>query len=178
MFILWLQNGTSGSDDLADICNSLVDMVCPPEASDQVEECPNDAVPSVEGKAKNSEENDNLDVKEVQDRMAVDEAGEDTVEECDFSSEVVKLTASAACLGSMHNFSTSDLPWPYYFISTRDCFTYQLLPIKTKVGIYLLIMLQFSQPVVCVVKGQVLMIHLISLQFLDLVWCSKLRFKD
>lgn len=79
------------------------------------------------------------DSKEAQDEHELVEPGVDMDGcarddvDCDFSSQVVKLVACASCLGSMLNLSISDFPWPYYFISTRDCFKYQLLPIRTKV---------------------------------------------
>lgn len=61
------------------------------------------------------------------------DGSERNVGHCDFPSQVVKLAACASCLGSMLNLSISEFPWPYYFISTRDCFKHQLLPIRTKV---------------------------------------------
>lgn len=136
-----MQNCTSDADGLADICNSLIDIVCSSEEQNHAGENENDVEPREEGQANKNEGEDNSDMKEDQEMIAVHGHSEGPQNEYDFPTEVVKLTASAACLGSMHNFSISDLPWPYYFISTRDCFTYELVPIKTKVRACLLLLL-------------------------------------
>lgn len=49
--------------------------------------------------------------------------------------QIVKAAAAASCLSQIqaNRQASTSMPWPYYFIATRDCFTYQLLPVRTKV---------------------------------------------
>jgi len=44
------------------------------------------------------------------------------------------MVALAACLVTIdHHPKSSATPWPFYLISTRDCFTYRLVPLETKI---------------------------------------------
>ncbi|GMH40289.1 hypothetical protein BSKO_08193 [Bryopsis sp. KO-2023] len=143
--------GMEGSDDDNDggvaevFCKGLVDAVCSEEeGGGKSLDSQGQPIDDLDGREQGCdaveegsyEEEDEEDEEEEEEEEVVLNLSNPEIGDLgpgDFSSQVVKVAASAACLGSMQSVPKSDMPWPYYFISTRDCFTYHLLPIRTRV---------------------------------------------
>ena len=56
------------------------------------------------------------------------------VDVTDAASMLVLAVATAAAATPAERARAGLIPWPYYFIRTRDSFTHELVPVRSQVG--------------------------------------------